>query len=130
MRCRVFYFMPLRFYYSSALLSVALTLFSGCVATTRQGDSGREASKKAVGSADYSEAAVKARTQSHAHYSAAILHEINDEPEKAADEFYRAAFADPTNEALLLEASNSLLRNRQAEKRAARSTRDLVLPMP
>jgi len=51
----------------------------------------------------------------------AILHEQNEEYESAADEYFRAAMADPANERLVLEVSGRLIRFRQSEKPDDRS---------
>src|SRR5205809_6335674 len=107
--------MPSRIQFALAALTLGVAGFVGCSPFS----TGRRAgSKEAEGAAnaDYSSAAVKARIESHAHYSAAILHEQNDEPELAAEEFYLAAMADPSNESLVLEATGRLLRLRQGDK--------------
>jgi tetratricopeptide (TPR) repeat protein len=100
------------------VLSAALLLFAGCA----NGPGKRDAAARARGSAqasdtvDYSDAAVAARTQAYAHYSAAVLHDLNEEPEKAAHEFHEAAMANPADEALVLEASQRLLQLKQREQ--------------
>jgi tetratricopeptide (TPR) repeat protein len=108
--------MPPRIHFVPVVLAIILGLL-GCTSskTSRPaGNSARDDSSAEV--VDYSSAAVKARTESLAHYSAAILHEQNDEPELAADEYFRAAMADPANEALVLEATTRLLRFRPISK--------------
>ena len=47
--------------------------------------------------------------KAHAHYSAAVLHDINAEPRAAAEEYYQAALLDPDDRDLILEASRRLL---------------------
>jgi len=54
--------------------------------------------------------------QAHAHYAAAIVHEMNDETEAALQDFYTAASNDPGDENLVLEVSRRLLQNKQPEK--------------
>lgn len=103
-----------------ALLALALAAIAGC-STASSGKSSGQSRGSGVGessaeAADYSAAGIKARTESHSHYAAAILHEQDDEPELAADEYYRAALADLSNEALVLEVAGRLLRFRQSEK--------------
>lgn len=113
-------FMPSHIHSGWAALAVAVVLLAGCSTSSTNG--GSSAAKKGAASrtdaesADYSSSAVKARTESHAHYVAAILHEQNDEPELAAEEFYKAAMADPSNESIVMEASGRLIRFRQGDK--------------
>src|SRR5205823_8845025 len=53
---------------------------------------------------------------SHARYANGVLFDINEEPEKAAEEFYKAALTDPADEDLVLEASQRLLQFKEPEK--------------
>jgi tetratricopeptide (TPR) repeat protein len=103
-----------------ALLALVLATSAGCSTASSGKSSGQSrasgAGESSAEAADYSAAGVKARTESHAHYAAAILHEQDDELALAADEYYRAALADPSNEALVLEVAGRLLRFRQSEK--------------
>jgi tetratricopeptide (TPR) repeat protein len=54
--------------------------------------------------------------QAHAHYAAAVIHELNDEHKEALAEFYQAALNDPQNEPLILEVSRRLLQNKETQK--------------
>jgi len=54
--------------------------------------------------------------RAHAHYAAAIIHEMNDEREEALDDYYLAAQNDPANEPLILEVTRRFLQKRQPEK--------------
>jgi tetratricopeptide (TPR) repeat protein len=103
-----------------AFLALALAAIAGCSSASSGKSSGQSrgsgAGESSAEAADYSAAGIKARTESHSHYAAAILHEQDDELELAADEYYRAALADPSNEALVLEVAGRLLRFRQSEK--------------
>jgi tetratricopeptide (TPR) repeat protein len=54
--------------------------------------------------------------EAHAHYGAGIIHELNNEPELALQEYYEAALKDPANETLVLEVSGEFLRVKQPEK--------------
>jgi tetratricopeptide (TPR) repeat protein len=56
------------------------------------------------------------RARAHAHYGAGVIHEMNDEPGAALQEYYLAALDDPDDEWLLLEVSRRLLQNKQPEK--------------
>src|ERR1700694_5293366 len=51
--------------------------------------------------------------QAHAHYAAAVVHEMNDETEAALDDFYKAAFDDPEDQVLVLEVSRRFIQNKQ-----------------
>lgn len=54
--------------------------------------------------------------QAHAHYSTAIIHDMNDETEAALEDYYNAASDDPQDEGLVLEVSRRLIQNRQLDK--------------
>ena len=54
--------------------------------------------------------------EAHAHYAAAVIHEMDGEPRAALEEYYQAALLDPDDEALILEVSRRLLQNKQPEK--------------
>jgi tetratricopeptide (TPR) repeat protein len=95
-------------------LAAGLALASGCATRHPKSQSGDGLESSAL-AADYSPDAVRARIEAHAHYTAAILHEQNDEPELAANEMHQAALADPSNETLVLEAVGRLLRLRNPE---------------
>jgi tetratricopeptide (TPR) repeat protein len=88
-------------------------LLSGCATpSARRGADRPETAPKV----DYSKSAVEARTESQARYAAAILHELNDEAEAAAEDYYQAAVADPANESLAVEASSRLLRQKMTDR--------------
>jgi len=73
----------------------------------------REASADKI---DYSPAAVERRTEAHARYASAVLHEWEDEPELAAADYLKAGLADPENESLVLEVSERLPRLKQNDQ--------------
>jgi hypothetical protein len=85
--------MPVRIQIAPAVLG--FVLLAGCsTAPATRKPAAIPASRQepsAAATADYSTSAVTARTEAHAHYTAAILHELNDEAEKAAGEFYSCA---------------------------------------
>src|SRR5688572_4737665 len=56
------------------------------------------------------------RAEAHAHYATAIIHELNEEPERAADELFQAALKDPSNETLVLDVTRKLLQFKKNEK--------------
>ena len=65
---------------------------------------------------DDSPEAMERRTEAHARYATAVSYDWNEEPEEAAIEYYKAALADPTNEALVLEVSQRLVQLKQNDK--------------
>ena len=54
--------------------------------------------------------------QAHAHYAAGVIHEINERPEAALEEYYQAALDDTSNERLIQEVSRRFVQNKQPEK--------------
>jgi tetratricopeptide (TPR) repeat protein len=62
------------------------------------------------------ESSLERAAAAHAHYGAGVIHEMNDEPQAALQEYYQAVLLDPGNEALVLEVSQRLLRERQFDK--------------
>jgi tetratricopeptide (TPR) repeat protein len=62
------------------------------------------------------ERAVQRRTEAHAHYTAGIIRDMNDDPKGALDEYCLAAQLDPDDESLVLEVSGRLLRSKQSER--------------
>src|SRR5262245_43593586 len=59
---------------------------------------------------------VDRRARTHAHYAAGLLHDMNNEGDKALDEFFKAAQSDPRDEVLVLEVTRRLSQNKQFEK--------------
>jgi tetratricopeptide (TPR) repeat protein len=54
--------------------------------------------------------------EAHARYSSAIIHELNEEPEAALDDYYKAALGDPDDESLVLDVSRRLVQAKQLDK--------------
>jgi tetratricopeptide (TPR) repeat protein len=54
--------------------------------------------------------------QAHAHYAAAVIHDMNDETEAALEDYFKAASDDPSDEELVLEVSRRFIQNKQLEK--------------
>jgi len=63
-----------------------------------------------------SDAHVQKLAEAHAHYSAGVIHEMNEEPEAALQEYYQAALDDPADEALALEVARRFLQSKKPEK--------------
>ena len=70
----------------------------------------------ALESEDFSPEAVERRTEAHARYASGVLYDWEEEPELAAEEFYKAAVADPRNSDLALEVAQRLIQNKQLDK--------------
>lgn len=96
----------------------AILMMAGCSSVSESGSpaKGRARGKTPAESLDYSPAAVKARTESQAHYAMAILHEQGEDFDLAAEEYFRAAMLQPADEELVLDVTGRMLRFRQSEK--------------
>jgi hypothetical protein len=57
----------------------------------------------------------KKLAEAHAHFSAAVIHEMNEEREAAMKEYYKAATADIGDEVLVLDVSRRLLQAKRFE---------------
>jgi tetratricopeptide (TPR) repeat protein len=106
--------MRLRYSVGSVVLVLASFWLAGC-ATPRKAQSDKTA-PPATKAEDNSEEAAERRTEAHARYANAILYDINEEPDKAAEEFYQAALTDPADDELVLEASQRLLQLKATDK--------------
>jgi phosphoglycolate phosphatase-like HAD superfamily hydrolase len=97
-------------------LAASGALMAGCASAPRhsQGSTGDTASARKREQAG-ERAAAKA-AQAHAHYAAGVIHEMNEEREAAAREFYQAALQDPGDVGMILEATRFLLENKQTDK--------------
>lgn len=56
------------------------------------------------------------RVDAPAHFAAGVIHELRDEPDRAAAEYYLSAQADPSNEDLVIEVSHQLLQKEEVAK--------------
>lgn len=95
-----------------AVLVIAAALATGCrFAGARNNDRTVMARRPAA-----EPAALKRRMAAHAHYAAAVIHELNEETELALQEYILAARNDPADEDLLVEVSQRLLQARQFQQ--------------
>ena len=114
--------MPASIQFGISVLLIGGWLITGCATSPpRKGSASRPAATEAADPAsaeasDFSPEAVARRTDAHAHYAAAVLHDLNEEPEMAVDEYFKAASADIANEALVLEVSRRLLQLKQNDR--------------
>jgi tetratricopeptide (TPR) repeat protein len=60
--------------------------------------------------------AAERRAEAHAHYATAVVHDWNEEVEKAAEEYHAAAMSDPLDQLLVLECAQRLMQLKQPEK--------------
>jgi len=99
------------------IFALALAAFVGCQATRPDPKGVLPAGPPARSSARASVAeAARPGEQlglAHAFYAAAIIDEMNDEPDAATEAFTRAALHDPGNEALTLDITQRLLQRNQ-----------------
>jgi tetratricopeptide (TPR) repeat protein len=101
------------------LVLIGCLAAAGCTAARRgkapssSSPAARTAAGAREGRNEYSAAAIERRVEAQARYAAALLHDFNEEPEAATEDFRKAALADLDNEALVLEVSARLLRFKQ-----------------
>jgi tetratricopeptide (TPR) repeat protein len=108
--------MRLRYLVQSLCFVVASMLLVSCATPPKEtGEKSAPEATKAPAE-DTSTEASDRRTEAHARYANAILYDINEEPEKAAEEFYQAALTDPGDADLVLEATQRLLQLKEAGK--------------
>ncbi|HUR45159.1 MAG TPA: tetratricopeptide repeat protein [Candidatus Saccharimonadales bacterium] len=110
------------------LLCFSVLLLLTACRTPSSGTKGAKPSKEADAQAqaaandlegeDFSPEAVERRTEAHARYATGVLYDWEEEPDRAAEEFYKAAVADPKNSELALEVAQRLMQNKQLDKAA------------
>jgi len=99
---------------------LGLLLWAGC--QTGAKDQSRQGAKSGLEaeviqpSDRVSEREILRRAKAQAHYAAAIVHEVNEEREKAMEEFVLAARANPDDETLILEVTRRLLPSKKSEQ--------------
>src|SRR5688572_14337429 len=97
----------------------ALIIMAGCSTTPApRSGSGKQISSKSSpeGDEDGSPEALERRTEAHARYATGVVLDLNDNPEAAVEEYFKAALADVRDEQLVLEVTRRLLQLRQQEK--------------
>lgn len=95
----------------AALLAITGWLLAACASV--HSDSSRSAPASPPQASDSS---MRKLAEAHAHYSAGVIHDMNEEPEAALQEYYQAALDDPGDEALTLEVARRYLQAKQPEK--------------
>jgi tetratricopeptide (TPR) repeat protein len=56
------------------------------------------------------------RIRAHAHFAAGLAHDLDGKPDKALEDYYQAALADPGYEPTVLESSRRFLHSKQYDK--------------
>ncbi len=99
---------------------LALSLLAGCNATGPAPEAAAPAVGKAMPRAqsreDEGDRVSEQRAEAHAHYGAALIHEMNDERAEALEEFTQAASKDPDHEYLALEVTRRLILAKELDK--------------
>jgi tetratricopeptide (TPR) repeat protein len=113
------YRMNRRLLFPVAAFGLGVWLLAGCRTVPGRGSEGASPLAGANLTSQPGRAAereMERRARAQAHYAAAIIHELNDEREKALEEFALAARANPDDEALTLEVTRRLLPNKKSDK--------------
>ncbi|HWQ93418.1 MAG TPA: tetratricopeptide repeat protein, partial [Clostridia bacterium] len=100
------------------LLAATIGLLAGCGSLSKSGESA-SSDPAAIGpTADdvNQTGASDAQAQAHAHYGAAVVHDLKGEEDLALQEYAQAAKQDPGNEWLVLEVTRRLLQGKQPEQ--------------
>src|SRR5215475_364143 len=103
----------------AALVATSGLLFWGCASAhspSAQANKGRVAPPAKSDPDPPSDSKIDKLAEAHAHYSAGVIHEMNEEPEAALQEYYQAALGDPSDEALSLEVARRFLQSKKPEK--------------
>jgi tetratricopeptide (TPR) repeat protein len=97
----------------------ALMIMAGCSSTpASRSAGGKQTSAKSntEGEEDRSPEALERRTEAHARYATGVVLDLNDNPEAAVEEYFKAAQADVWDERLVLEVTRRLVQLRQQDK--------------
>ncbi len=116
--------MPSTFHLICTVAALGGLLFAGCASPSKkeprapaQADAGPAKPEPTNGSPlILSPEELDRRAEAHARYASAIIHELNEEPELAADELYQAALNDLENESLVLDVTRRLLQFKKNDK--------------
>ena len=93
-------------------------LVAGCSTASRHAtpSAGSQADTPKDPTSDYSPAAIDHRTEAQARFATAYLHDLNEQPAEASEEYLRAGLEDAANEGLVLEVTGRLLRFKETDK--------------
>ena len=102
-------------------LAASGALMAGCASAPRYPQESTRDTASARKREQAGERAAAKAAQAHAHYAAGVIHEMNEEPEAAAREFYQAALQDPGDVGMILEAETKVgLKMNIAQKNLAK----------
>jgi tetratricopeptide (TPR) repeat protein len=106
-----------RYLIAGAAAATVVLLVAGCrTMSPRKPASRKESNAAAVKRERADDRAAEERAEAHAHYAAAVIREMNNDPQAALDEYCQAALQDPNDEGLTLEVSRRLLQAKQPER--------------
>ena len=100
-------------------LLVAACFLAGCSTVPSQrtiAKKSKATNSSAEADEDRSPEAIERRTEAHARYAAGVVLDLNDNPEAAVEEYFKAALADVRDEQLVLEVTRRLLQLRKQDK--------------
>ncbi len=112
-------------------LVVVTAVLAGCATSSRPSPprAGLPATRSPVpATTAASPAALEQRAQAYAHFSTALVREMNGQAEQAQDEFWLAAKSDPGNEHLVIDLAHRFLQRQQAEKAIELLTQSAAQP--
>ncbi|HWX19991.1 MAG TPA: tetratricopeptide repeat protein [Candidatus Binatia bacterium] len=116
-----------RYWFRGTVLAIGGMLLAGCGSVSSRHDPLETAGSASLRGTGTDVPAEKA-AQAHAHYAAAVIHEMDGETEAALQEYYQAAAGDPGNEWVVLEVSGRFLQNKQPDKALELLTRAAAQP--
>jgi tetratricopeptide (TPR) repeat protein len=96
-------------------LALSCLLLAGCQVANPD-HHGKTSSSAASGKSAEDTRDLQKIAEAHAHYATGIIHEMQDAPEAALEDYYQAALGDPDNELLILEISRRFIAAKQNEK--------------
>jgi tetratricopeptide (TPR) repeat protein len=94
----------------------ALVILAGCASAPTPRSGAKPASANNNDGEDRSPEAMERRTEAHARYATGVVLDLNDNPEAAVEEYFKAALADVGDEQLVFEVTRRLLQLRQQDK--------------
>lgn len=127
-----------RFHLGTIVLAIIGTLLAGCgshlaskpspPAQAKTGSPIAGTSEKVVASNSSSDTPADKAAEAHAHYAQGVILDMQDEPEKAMEEYSKSAIADPANEELILELTRRYIQLKETEKALEVLIRATALP--
>ncbi len=99
-------------------LVAATVLWAGCAGSKDLSRTGvaSQAVERAEEDTQRLPESIERRTEAHARYATGVILDLNEDPEGAVEEYYKAALADVRDEELVLEVTRRLLQLRQQDK--------------